>query len=91
MFCTIEAGEKKGCGYMTSWKVGDTCYFISNGRNIVEGNISSIQYDFCTVKFADSAALSLRRTKLYHSQEEAEKGIIRKPERAYRSPYDYPH
>lgn len=91
MFCTMKAGEKKGCAYMTNWKVGDTCYFISNGMNIVEGKIASVQYEFCIVKFADNAALSLRCTKLYHSQEEAEKGIIRKPGEMHKSPYDYLH
>lgn len=78
---------------MDRWNINDICYFVSNGFKITPGIITSIKGEFCTVKYSSKAALRLRSTKLYRTEEEARQHVIINIDipsgRSRRSPYDY--
>lgn len=74
---------------MNTWNIGDVCYFVTNGHKVSSGIITSVETGFCVVKYSKSGALRLRQSKLYLTEEEAEKHVIWTPQKHYRTPYDY--
>lgn len=56
---------------MSSWNIGDICYFIENEDHIRSGIITKISGEFCIIKYKNTAATRLRMSRLYHSETEA--------------------
>ncbi len=55
---------------------GDFVYIIENSRNIRKAFVMKVAGDFCTIHLEDSdAAIRLRNSRLYVSEEEAKKAI----------------
>ncbi|MEY8357313.1 hypothetical protein AALB39_28775 [Lachnospiraceae bacterium 54-53] len=72
------------------YKVGDTCYFLVSGINVVEGVIRSCKGGLYTVRYGEGKGIRLPEKRLYHTLEDAVAAIPRKgKEPQYRSPYDY--
>lgn len=69
-------------------------YIVENGRNIRGVTIVCRSGEFYIVRFNDKWGVKLRGSRLYATQEEAEKSLPKEEKRkrtGYWSPYDYLH
>lgn len=60
---------------MTRFKVGDTCYFIESGMNIIEGVVIAVEGDFYVLKYDIVAGIRLRGKRVYATIAEAQKAM----------------
>lgn len=77
-----------------TFEEGSHAYIVENGRNIRETTIVRRSGEFYIVRFNDKGGVKLRGSRLYATQEEAEKSLPKEEKQkrtGYRSPYDYLH
>lgn len=70
-------------------EVGSHVFIIESNRTITEVVVAARRGDFYTIRFLNGGAIQLRKSRIFPTREEAEKQILAKAERRFRSPYDY--
>ena len=75
------------------WKIGEECFFVESGHRVISGKIVQISGDFLLVRYGTEQGTRLRSSKVYHTEEEAQKHMhVEEPKKKrIRSPYDYWH
>lgn len=75
------------------WKIGEECFFVESGRRVISGKIVQVSGDFFLVRYGTEQGTRLRSSKVYHTEEEAQKHMhVEEPKKKrIRSPYDYWH
>ncbi len=72
---------------------GSHAYIIESNRTIREVTVVRRSGDFYLVRFDSNGGIQLRGSRLYATQEEAERTLPKKHKieqrQGYRSPYDY--
>lgn len=65
---------------MSRLKIGDRCYFIESGSNIIEGAVIAVEGDFYVIKYDYVAGIRLRGKRVYKTLDEAEKAMsVKRP------------
>ena len=72
-------------------EVGSHVFIIESNRTITEMVVAARRGDFYTLRFLNGGAIQLRRSRIFHTREDAEEKIpaLVETKRRYRSPYDY--
>lgn len=75
------------------WKIGEECFFVESGHRVISGKIVQISGDFLLVRYGTEQGTRLRSSKVYHTEEEAQKHmhVEESKKKRIRSPYDYWH
>ena len=76
------------------FKEGTSAFIVESNRLVREVVIVKRTGNFYIVKFADSnGGIQLRGSRLFATQEEAEKSvpIVREKKKGYKSPYEFLH
>lgn len=71
---------------LSRFKVGDTCYFIESGMNIIEGIVIAVEGDFYVLKYDIVAGIRLRGKRVYATIAEAQKAMSVKK---HGTPWDF--
>ena len=79
-----------------SFSEGEKGYIIENNSHVTPVRIIRKDGEFYTIQFANFGRISLRGSRLYHTEEEAQKKIRPAPSsnrqvirNGYKSPYNY--
>lgn len=71
-------------------EIGSHVFIIESNRIITEVLISQRKGDFYVVRFPGKGGISVRRSRLFLTREEAEAHLPVQPAKnSFRSPYDY--
>ncbi|MGN8805471.1 MULTISPECIES: hypothetical protein [unclassified Blautia] len=77
------------------FKPGDKAYIVENNRVVRECTIARASGNLFVIRFVDGGGIQLPAHRLFATKEAAEESIPKvaaaKPQRGYRSPYDYWH
>lgn len=57
------------------WKPGDKCYFVVSRLYVVRGEVVRTAGDFLLIRYGKGKGTQLRSSKVYHTEEEANKQI----------------
>lgn len=72
-------------------EVGTKVFIIESNRFVTESEVLRRSGEFYTIRFGSNGGIKIRRSRIFLSQEEAEAQLPSnpKPQRTFRSPYDY--
>ena len=79
-----------------AFREGDQAYIIENNSHVTPVQIIGKDGNFYTIQFTNYGRINLRESRLFHTQEEAQKRITKTPfvrrqiaRNGYTSPYHY--
>lgn len=72
-------------------EVGTKVFIIESNQFITESEVLRRSGEFYTIRFGRNGGIKVRRSRIFLSHEEAEAQLPSKskPQRTFRSPYDY--
>lgn len=72
-------------------EIGTKVFIIESNRFITEAEVLRESGEFYTIRFGNNGGIKVRQSRIFLSHEEAEAQLSSppKPQRTFRSPYDY--